>query len=126
MKAKDIDFFEKVRGQIQQFHNEVSVLSKSKPDNPINPFKLKFINEKLAEANTVLIGEFKPLKDFTTFEEESLPSNSDVVMILSQYLDCLEAWRCAHIHSVDDFEWFWKVDGGQGIKTTPPSRYRKV
>jgi hypothetical protein len=127
MKAKDIDFFEKVKGQIGQFHKEVSILSKSKSDNPINKFKLKFINEKLSEANTILTGEFKPLKDFTTFDEDSLPSNSDVAMILSQYLDCLEAWRCAHIQEDEDYEaWFWRVEGGQEIKTEPPSRFRKA
>ena len=97
MKAKDVNFFEKVKAQLQQLHNEVSALSKSKPDNPINKFKLTFINEKLSEANTILTGEFKPFKDFTVFDETALPSNSDVVMILAQYLDCLEAWRCANI-----------------------------
>ena len=54
MKAKDVDFFEKVRAQLQQLHNEVSALSKSKPDNPINKFKLGFINEKLGEASSRL------------------------------------------------------------------------
>ena len=124
MKAKDIDRFEKVKAQIAQLHNEVSVLSKSKPDNPINKFKLTFINEKLAEANTILKGEFKPFKDFMTFDETALPSNSDVVMILSQYLDCLEAWRCANIHK-DSYSWYWNVED-QSIRTEEPSRFRKA
>jgi hypothetical protein len=100
MKANDVNFFERVQAQVQQLHGEISVLSKSKPDNPINKFKLKFINEKLGEANTILTGDFKPFKDFNQFEEENLPTNSDVVMILSQHLDCLEAWRSAHIHEL--------------------------
>lgn len=124
MKAKDIDRFEKVKAQIAQLHNEVSVLSKSKPDNPINKFKLTFINEKLVEANAILKGEFKPFKDFMTFDEATLPSNSDVVMILSQYLDCLEAWRCANIHK-DSYDWYWDVED-QPIRTEEPSRFRKA
>jgi len=82
MKAKDVDFFEKVKAQLQQLQNEIGALSKSKPDGPINKFKLTFINEKLAEANTILTGEFKPSKDFTIFNVDELPTNSDVVMIL--------------------------------------------
>ena len=82
MKAKDVDFFEKVRAQLQQLNNEISALSKSKPDNPINKFKLTFINEKLLESNTILTGEFKPFKDFMLFNVDELPTNSDVVLIL--------------------------------------------
>jgi hypothetical protein len=124
MKTKDVDFFEKVKAQLNQLHNEVSALSKSKPDNPINKFKLTFINEKLEEANTILVGEFKPFKDFKLFNVDELPSNSDIVMILSQYLDCLEAWRCANIE-YKDYKWYWKV-AGASIETVEPTRYRKA
>lgn len=126
MKAKDVDFFEKVRAQLQQLNTEVSALSKSKPDNPINKFKLGFINEKLGEANTILTGEFKPFKDFTVFNADELPTNSDVVMVLSQYLDCLEAWRSAHVYHVPSQGYFWKTDDGQDIRSESPSRYRKA
>lgn len=124
MKAKDVDLFEKVRAQLQQLHNEVSTLSKSKPDNPINKFKLGFINEKIGEANTILTGEFKPFKDFAVFNVDELPSNSDVVMVLSQYLDCFEAWRSANIQFVN-YKWRWKIEGQEQIETQEPSRYRK-
>lgn len=127
MKAKDVNFFEKVKAQLQKLQTEVSALSKSKPDNPINKFKLTFINEKLAEANTILTGEFKPFKDFALFNVDELPTNSDVVMMVSQYLDCLEAWRCAHIeYSEMKYKWLWKTSDSQQIQTEPPTRYRKV
>ena len=126
MKAKDVDFFEKVKAQLHQLHNEVSVLSKSKPDNPINKFKLSFINEKLGQANTILTGDFKPFKDFALFNVDELPSNSDIVMVLSQYLDCLEAWRSANIqYNMVEFKWRWKIEGKEEIETEEPSRYRK-
>ena len=124
MKAKDVDFFEKVKAQLDQLYNEVSVLSKSKPDNPLNKFKLIFINEKLGEANTILIGDFKPFKDFELLNVDELPSNSDVVMVLSQYLECLEAWRSANIHKID-YSWYWRIEGKEDIATEGPSRYRK-
>jgi hypothetical protein len=126
MKAKDVDFFEKVKAQLQQLQNEVSALSKSKPDNPINKFKLGFINEKLGEANIILTGEFKPFREFTLFNIDELPSNSDVVMVLSQYLDCLEAWRSAHVYYTPGQGNRWKTDDGQDIRTEPATRYRKA
>ena len=123
MRASDVNFFEKVKAQLRQLQNEISALSKSKPDNPINKFKLGFINEKLVEANTILTGEFLPFKDFTVFDVDNVPTNSDVVMILSQYLDCLEAWRCANIHD-SSYSWYWNVPG-ENITTEEPSRYRR-
>lgn len=96
MKSSEKERADKLVSHIQGFYHEVSVLSKSKPDNPLNLFKLKFINEKLAEANVILTGEYKPLKDFTVFDETSLPTNSDVVMVLSQYLARLKAWSWDH------------------------------
>jgi hypothetical protein len=123
MKTSDVNFFEKVKAQLGQLQSEISVLSKSKPDNPINKFKLGFINEKLVEANIILTGDFAPFKDFTVFDVDNVPTNSDVVMILSQYLDCLEAWRCANIY-YSSYTWYWNVPG-ESIKTEEPSRYRR-
>lgn len=125
MTAKDVDFFEKVKAHLKQLHIEVSGLSKSKPDNPMNKFKLGFINEKLNEANTILVDEFKPFKDFTLFNADELPTNSDVVMVLSQYLDGLEAWRCANIQYVS-YKWCWILSDRDDIKTEPPTRYREI
>jgi hypothetical protein len=87
------ELVEKLIVQIEGFYDEMSVLSKSKPDNPLNAFKLKFINDKLTEANSVLVGDYQPLKGFTVFDDTALPTNSDVVFVLSQYLNRLKAWR---------------------------------
>ncbi len=92
-KPNEKELVGKLIGQIQGFYDEVSVLSKGKPDNPLNAFKLKLINEKLTEANGVLVGEYQPLKGFTVFDDTALPTNSDVVMVLSQYLTRLKSWR---------------------------------
>jgi hypothetical protein len=123
MTTADVDRFERVRAQLTQLHLEIAVLSKSKPDNLINKFKLNFINEKLAQANSILVEKFRPFRDFTTFEENALPSNSDVTLVLSQYLECLEAWRCANIYQ-SDYRWQWKLDGTEEVKTDAPTRFR--
>jgi hypothetical protein len=126
MTANDVNSFEKVRSQFEQLHNEISLLSKSKPDNPINKFKLSFINEVLVAANVILIGDFKPFKDFAVFDADELPTNSDVVMILSQYIDGLEAFRCGNIHSVPFDGWYWRTNDNSKIKTIEPTRFRKA
>lgn len=126
MTANDVNSFEKVRSQLEQLHNEISLLSKSKPDNPINKFKLSFINEVLMAANVILIGDFKPFKDFALFDADELPTNSDVVMILSQYIDCLEAFRCANIRSTMYDGSYWNTTDNSSIKTLPPTRFRKA
>jgi hypothetical protein len=98
MKSKSkppstFEVVEKLIAQIEGFYDEMTVLSKGKPDNPLNAFKLKFINDKLTEANSVLVDEYQPLKGFTVFDDTAMPTNSDVVFVLSQYLNRLKAWR---------------------------------
>ncbi len=88
-KRNSINQFEKTRGQLQALHKEISALSNKKPDDSINLFKLGFINQILTEANSLLKQEYLPINGFQSFEEDNLPSNSDVVLILSQYLECL-------------------------------------
>ena len=113
VKKSDVHLFEKVAAQLTALRDELAILSKSKPDNPLNAFKLEFVNEKLAEANTILVGDYKPFGSFTAFDSENLPSNSDVVLVLSQYLTCLERWRSAHVYyEVTDFEWHWRLEDG--------------
>ena len=84
----DRDKFNKIRGQLKALHEEMSTLSKKKPGDAVNLFKLKYINQILTEANAILDDNYIPLAGFGTFDEESLPTNSDVVLILSQYIEC--------------------------------------
>lgn len=126
MNIDDVDQFERVRSQITQLHKEMTVLAKSKPDNPINKFKLALINEKLQQANGFLVGSFKPIDGFELFEESGLPSNSDVVLVTAQYLAALEGWRSAQVaYDQFKFEWYWKTDDGPRISGEPPSGFRK-
>lgn len=76
----------KVLEQMRTLLHEFRILSGKKPNDPINVFKLKYVNKTLEAANDVL-GDDKPYDDFENFSEEDLPTNSDVLMILSLYLD---------------------------------------
>lgn len=85
--------FGKIEAQLQALHDEVGLLSKKKPDDAVNKFKLTLINQVLTDANEVLTDAYQPFADFSIFNEDDMPTNSDVVLILSQYIKCMRRQR---------------------------------
>lgn len=74
--------------QIRTLKYEFKALSSKKPNDVLNEFKVKYVNKSLKAANE-LLREDKPYEDFESFNDENLPTNSDVLMMLSLYLDRL-------------------------------------
>jgi hypothetical protein len=97
MKRKDVDKYQRVRSQLEAFHREFEGLAKKTPNGTLNPFKLKIVNQAIDDANGVLGKDFLPIRGFTQFTDEELPSHSDVSMVLAQYLEALEVLRCRNI-----------------------------
>jgi len=134
MKREDVDRFEKLVGQLSGIYDEMSVLSKKSPSDATNMFKLRFINTLLAQSNDLLSEHYKPFKDFTEFNIDDVPQNSDVVLILSQYLQCFEKLRADNV-TVKLGQWYWAVKADkheQGaekgfvyLKTVMPKRLRE-
>jgi hypothetical protein len=123
MTQAEIDSFEKVQAQIQGLHSEVSSLSKKSQNDALNKFKLKLVNQLVGEANKLLGKKYKPFDDFDQFQEDDIPTNSDVALMLTQYLNCLEKLRADNIIKEDKFpqHWYWKINGKiSGIRTTTP------
>jgi hypothetical protein len=123
MTPDDVNEFERVKARLTALHAELSILSKGKPDNPLNKFKLGIVNGIVVAANALLDSEFRPMAEFVGFDDGALPTNSDVAVVLSQYIDAMEGWRCAHVH-FDGLRWIWNVEE-ESIKTESPSRYRR-
>lgn len=116
MTEKEIDTFEKVQAQLKGMYDEISILSKKSQNDGLSLFKLKFINKILIDSNNVLLEDYKPFDDFEIFDKNAIPTNSDVVMILTQYLNCFEKLRSDNITSKEDYngnkyeiKWFWKI-----------------
>lgn len=121
----DIDKFEKLDAQLKGLHEEVGMLSKKKPDGGINIFKLKLINDVLEKANELLGSKYKPFPDFKVFDLESIPTNSDVGMILAQYLNCMEKLRSDNIR-LEYGSWKWFIKGEiTDIRTAPPKKIQE-
>ena len=99
ISEEDAVLFEKAQEQLQSFYREIGNISKKKPSEPLNKFKLGFINQSLGKANDLLSDDYRPFPDFTLFDVEgSLPSASDVVMMLDQYIQSMRKFESDHTY----------------------------
>jgi hypothetical protein len=120
---KDVDHFEKLKGQLDSLYDEISMLAKKAPNDAVNNFKIKFVNTTLLHCNSFFGDEYKPFADFATFETDELPTNSDVTFILAQYIECAEKFRADNIEYDEYSKWCWKIDDGRyELKTAPPKK----
>ena len=115
LNSSDVNRFEKLAGQVLGLYEEMSILSKKSPNDAVNKFKLKFINSQLSESNALLAERHRPFADFEVFSEDEVPQNSDVVFILSQYLQCMEKFRGDYV-VLRNGAWYWRVEGGEDDK----------
>lgn len=115
MKRKDVDEFEKLFGQLQGVYDELSILSKKTPTDAVNMFKLKFVNQLLRSANDHLGKSYCPFEEFTEFDSDAVPQNSDVVFILAQYLQCLDKFRADNV-KLHHGNWCWVINAEKGEK----------
>ena len=129
MTELEVKNFEKVQSQLESLHIEISALSKKSQNDALNKFKLKFVNQTISEANEILGNSYKPFNNFHQFDENDLPTNSDVTMILGQYLNCMESLRGDNILRKENFadykfigyDWYWK---GTKVKTSEPKKIK--
>jgi len=126
MKEKELDVFTKIYAQIEALYSEIGLLSRKNPNDGVSKFKLQFINRALREANNILTDKQKPFADFSEFDEDNIPTTSDVTFILAQYLGCLEEIRCANIVSDYNKSWWWEINGQRSkIRTAPPKKIKR-
>lgn len=125
MTKQEVDNFEKLQAQLEGLHNEISTLSKKSQNDALNKFKLKFVNRIISDSNELLGENYKPFSDFETFEENDMPTNSDVAMMLTQYLSCFEKLRADNVKQ-ERLNWFWVIDGEKSdIKTVMPKKIKE-
>lgn len=131
MSKINIDDFKKVLSQLEGLHEEVSNLAKKSNNDALNIFKLKLVNQVLIKTNEILREEYKPFSDFNEFIENDIPTNSDVALVLSQYINCMESLREKNISSDTEYHhsgnilkitWLWH---GTKIETYPPKNIKK-
>lgn len=74
----------KAKRQIKQLASDFRRLSDKKPNDQLNSFKLELVNSAIEEINNLLQGEL-PITGFEQFDADVLPTNSDVLLVLSLY-----------------------------------------
>ncbi len=125
MNKQQVVTFLKLQPQLKSAYDEITLLSKKKPTDSLNDFKLKFINSILSRANEILEDKYKPFPDdFTLFDKDDMLNNSDVVFILSHYLTALEKLRCDNIEQEREYprKWYWTIgDIISGQETNEPT-----
>ena len=104
-------------------HTEISQLAKKSPNDALNAFKLKLVNKILAAGNEILSDGYQPFEDFSQFDPDDIPTNSDVTLILTQYMEQAERYRSDHV-VFEDFKWFYKVNGR--VSSIPAAQPTKV
>lgn len=119
MKTEAAKQFDMTEEQLIGLYDEMLVLSKKKPDGPVNKFKLKFINELVKKANSLLGKDYHPLKGFDVFDEDDLPSSSDVVFVLSQYLKVMDKFRYDNTFRKLGRS-YWRTDDKNEFQTKSP------
>ncbi len=122
-RKSDVPQFEKLEQQLHSFLAEISELSRKKPNDGMNKFKLKFINSTLDGLNKLLKDD-RPFKDFKQFDADDLPSNSDVIVILAQYAAATHRFRTENT-THDEGTWWWVVRGQTSdLETEDPDNFK--
>ncbi len=118
---EDVEGLERLIVQLSGLHAEISQLAKKSPNDAVNAFKLKLINKIIAAGNAILPEGYRPFEDFEQFDTDDMPSNSDVTMILTQYMEQTERYRSDNV--VYDYDWYYKIDGEtSNIKAAMPTK----
>lgn len=88
-------------------YEEIKEFSKKKQDGTLNAVKVKMTNRILSKVKTVLAKD--PAVEFLDLlDEQTLPTNSDAVLIIAQFKSAMAQYRQKHhgyIKGVGD-RWF--------------------
>lgn len=85
--------------------DEVKEFSKKKQDEELNIKKVKMINRLLEKAKEILKNE-PTVEYLELLDEDELPTNSDAVLIMSQFISAMNKFHEDHYHYENNvFSW---------------------
>jgi hypothetical protein len=111
--------YDRLVPMLEAAHREMTELSKKKQDGVVNTLKIKMLNRLLGELSKIL--EKDPSHAFVDMlDEETLPQNSDAVLILSQWQAALKQYKDRH-YGYDSaggvHRWFTLENPGEGYRS---------
>ena len=88
----DVSKYEMLEKLLASIYEEMKEFSKKKPDEPLNKFKVKNVNRVLEQIKEIMKNE--PTNEFLDLlDEDSLPSNSDSILVIGQFNAAMEQFR---------------------------------
>jgi len=95
---EQVEKFRMLSKLINSIYSELKEFAKKKPDEALNKFKIKTINRVLEQIKDILSSE--PTSDFLDLlDEETIPSNSDAVLIIGQFKAAMEQFKNTYYRS---------------------------
>jgi len=89
---KNIEDYSLLKDMLHAQRQEFGLLSKKKSDGPLNKMKIKIVNRVLEPLNELLKNE-PSHKFLDVLNEDEMPTNSDIVLIVSQYEEALQKFK---------------------------------
>lgn len=107
---QDVDKFQRLSPLLDSIFVEMKEFSKKNPNENLNSLKVKMINRILAQVKEFLVTD--PNVEFLELlDDETLPSNSDTVLIIGQFRAILNQFE-SRFYFYDDVaveeRWFTK------------------
>jgi len=112
--AADVSLFEMLFPMLKSDVSEIRELSKKKQDEPLNLVKVRIINKKLGQVKELLKNQ--PTNQYLELlDEDTIPTNSDAVLMISQFINALEQFEKKYYESdgadidILGSRWTWKI-----------------
>lgn len=94
---------------IEAMYAEFKELGRKKPEGALSKPKIALVNRLLEKCREVLKGE-DALEFLDLLSEDDVPQNSDVVLMLSQYVAAMKQFRTTH-YGWDGTDHAWALPG---------------
>lgn len=95
---EQIALYDTITPLLKSLYNEIKDFSKKNQNDPLNVSKVRIINRLLVRVKEMLKNE-SSIDFLDLLEEEQLPSISDAVLVVSQYIAALDTFYSNHYHS---------------------------
>lgn len=92
-----VEKFEMLSPMLEAVFIEIQNLSKKKQNDSLNELKVKMINKILENFKEMLVDE-PTIQFLDLLDDQTLPSNSDCVLILAQYRSALRQFKSEYYH----------------------------
>jgi hypothetical protein len=100
---EQVDKYLMLSPMLDALMSEMREFAKKKADTPLNATKVLIINRVLKPLKENVLRDEKSLEYLDLLDEEGLPQNSDVVIILSQFQAALRQFKEKHYYRDGDF-----------------------